>query len=155
MRANARVLRVDGDRAWLELADVAGGCGRCDEPGGCRSLQLSQAFGERGKVFALPVDFPVSAGDRVVISIPDGAPLGAALASYGLATLLLIVGAAIGSLLGSGARADLFALAGGVGGLVISWMINKTLPRSRTWRHRLRMELAREGDCWHSPQRLQ
>lgn len=155
MHANARVLRVEGDRAWLELADVAGGCGRCDEPGGCRSVQVSHAFGGPGKTFALPVSFPVSAGDRVVISIPDGAPLSAALASYGIATLLLIVGAAIGSVLATGARADLFALVGGVGGLLLAWTINRTLPRSRAWRHRLRMELAREGGCLNSPQRLQ
>lgn len=155
MQANARVVRVEDGRAWLELADVAGGCGRCDEPGGCRSVQMSQAFGVPGKVFALPTSLPVSAGDRVRISIPDGAPLSAALASYGLATLLLIAGAAIGSELGNGGRADLFALVGGGVGLLLAWSINKALPRSRTWRHRLRMELAREGDCLNSPQRLQ
>ena len=150
MQARARILRVDNEVAWLELADVAGGCGRCDEPGGCRSVQLAHAFGGAEKVFALPLSFPVMPGDQVVISIPDGAPLSAALAAYGLSTLLLLAGAAVGSLLGSDGRADLYGLIGGVAGLALAWWINKALPRSRNWRHRLRMELAPEGACVQS-----
>ncbi|MFP5402532.1 MAG: SoxR reducing system RseC family protein [Gammaproteobacteria bacterium] len=150
MQARARILRVDNEVAWLELADVAGGCGRCDEPGGCRSVQLAHAFGGAEKVFALPLSFPVKPGDQVVISIPDGAPLSAALAAYGLSTLLLLAGAAVGSLLGSDGRADLYGLIGGVAGLALAWWINKALPRSRNWRHRLRMELAPEGACVQS-----
>lgn len=154
MQARARILRVENDMAWLELADVAGGCGRCDEPGGCRSMQLAHAFGGAEKVFALPLSFPVKPGDQVVISIPDGAPLTAALAAYGLATLLLLAGAAVGSLLGGDGRADLYGLVGGVAGLALAWSINKALPRSRNWRHRLRMELAPEGACVQSLQTL-
>ena len=97
MQARARVLRVENELAWLEMSENAGGCGRCDEPGGCRSVQLAHAFGGAEKVFALPMSVPVKPGDKVVISIPDGAPLSAALAAYGLATVLLLVGAAIGS----------------------------------------------------------
>lgn len=155
MQARARVLRVEKDLAWFELSDTAGGCGRCDEPGGCRSVQVAHAFGGPEKVFALPMNFPVKVGDKVVISIPEGAPLTAALAAYGLATLLLLVGAAIGSFAGGDGRADLFGLVGGVAGLALAWSINKSLPRSRTWRHRLRMELAPEGACVQSPHSTQ
>ena len=154
MQARARILRVENDMAWLELAGVAGGCGRCDEPGGCRSMQLAHAFGGAEKVFALPLSFPVKPGDQVVISIPDGAPLTAALAAYGLATVLLLAGAAVGSLLGGDGRADLYGLVGGVAGLALAWSINRALPRSRNWRHRLRMELAPEGACVQSLQTL-
>ncbi len=155
MQARARVLRVEGDLAWLELSDSTGGCGRCDEPGGCRSVQVSHVFGGPEKVFALPVSFPVRAGDKVVISIPDGAPLSAAFAAYGLATLLLLAGAAMGSLLGATERQDLFGLIGALSGLALAWSINKTLPRSRNWRHRLRIELAPEGACLHPLQNPQ
>ena len=155
MQARARVLRVEKGLAWLELSDTAGGCGRCDEPGGCRSVQVSHVFGAPDKVFALPMSFPVKPGDKVVISIPDGAPLSAALAAYGLATLLLLAGAAIGSVLGGDGRADLFGLVGGVAGLALAWSINKALPRSRNWRHRLRMELAPEANCVQSLHSLQ
>jgi len=155
MQARARVLRVEDDLAWLEMSENAGGCGRCDEPGGCRSVQVSHAFGGPDKVFALPMSFPVKPGDKVVISIPDGAPLSAALAAYGLATLLLLAGAAIGSVLGGDGRADLFGLVGGVAGLALAWSINKALSRSRNWRHRLRMELAPEANCVQSLHSLQ
>lgn len=155
MQAAARVLRVENDLAWLELSERAGGCGRCDEPGGCHSVQIAHAFGGPEKVFALPVSFPVKAGDKVVINIPDGAPLTAALVAYGLATVLLLAGAAIGSLVGGETRADLFGLIGGVTGVALAWWINKALPRSRNWRHRLRLELAPEGACVQSRHTLQ
>ena len=155
MQARARVLRVENELAWLEMSENAGGCGRCDEPGGCRSVQLAHAFGGAEKVFALPMSVPVKPGDKVVISIPDLAPLSAALAAHGLATVLLLVGAAIGSMVGGDGRADLFGLVGGVAGLALAWWINKALPRSRIWRHRLRMELAPEGDCVQSLHSLQ
>ena len=58
MQARARVLRVEDDPAWHEMSENAGGCGRCDEPGGCRSVQLAHAFGGAGKGFALPVSVP-------------------------------------------------------------------------------------------------
>lgn len=150
MQARARVLRVEGRQAWLELAETAGGCGRCDEPGGCRSVQIHHAFGLPEKVFSLPVDFPVGPGDRVVISIPDGAPLSAALVAYGLGTVLLLLGAALGSLVAPDGRADLFGVIGGVAGLALAWLINRALPRSRRWRHRLRLELAPADHCVQS-----
>jgi sigma-E factor negative regulatory protein RseC len=118
-------------------------------------VQLTQVFGGPEKVFSLPISVPLKPGDKVVISIPDGAPLSAALAAYGLATVLLLVGAAIGSMLGWDGRGDLAGLIGGVAGLALAWWINKALPRSRNWRHRLRMELAPEGDCVQSRHSLQ
>ena len=102
----------------------------------------------------MPLSFPVKPGDQVVISIPDGAPLTAALAAYGLVSVLLLAGAAVGSLLGGDGRADLYGLVGGVAGLALAWSINRALPRSRNWRHRLRMELAPEGACVQSLQTL-
>lgn len=155
MQARARVLRVEGGEAFLELSETAGGCGRCDEPGGCRSVQITHAFGLPDKVFALPVDFPVKPGDKVLINIPDGAPLSVALVAYGLATVLLLVGAALGSLAAPDGRGDLFGLIGGGAGLFFAWLVNRTLPRSRSWRHRLRLELAPEAHCVQSLHSLQ
>ncbi|MGD9870738.1 MAG: SoxR reducing system RseC family protein [Thauera sp.] len=145
MQARARVLKVERGQAWLRLSEHTGGCGRCDEPGGCRSVQITHAFGLPREEFALPTDLPLKPGDSVVISIPDGAPLRAAFASYGLATVLLLLGAALGSQLGAEGRADLFGFFGAVLGLTLAWAINRVLPRSRSWRNRLRLELAPEG----------
>lgn len=149
MQAFATVLRVDAARAWLKLSDAGGGCGRCDEPGGCRSVQITQAFGLPRGEFALPAVAGVQAGDRVVITIPDGAPLQAALASYGLAVVLLLAGAALGSLLGG---SDLAAAVGAGLGLGLTVVLNWLLARSRNWRVRLRIELAPQPACVHSLQ---
>lgn len=155
MEARARILRVENGQAWLALTDKQGGCGRCDEPGGCGSVQIGHVFGLPKGELVLPVDDRFAVGDTVVISVPDGAPLRAALVSYGLATLLLVVGSACGSVIAAPVHADAFALGGGIAGLALAWGINRMLPRSRTWRRRLHMELAPEGDCSRRLQVLQ
>jgi len=147
MEARARILRIDNGQAWVKLSGKQGGCGRCDEPGGCGSVQISHAFGMPKDEFAMPVDSRFAVGDAVVIRIPDGAPLRAALVSYGLGTLLLLVGAALGSLAGGADRADAWGLAGAVAGLALAWGVNRVLPRSRSWRNSLSMELSVEEDC--------
>lgn len=152
MQARAQVLRVEGGQVWLKVADVGGGCGRCDEPGGCRSLQITQAFGAPKGEFVLPLSVLVQVGDRVLITIPDGAPLSAALASYGLATVLLVLGAAIGNGFAGSGEGDLFALVGAGAGLAVAWVLNRLLARSRNWRYRLRMELVPATACVHTLQ---
>lgn len=154
IQARARVLRVDGDQAWVKMTDSAGGCGRCDEPGGCRSVQITQAFGAGRREFRLPMRVPVAVGDEVVISIPDGAPLKVALASYGLATLLLLLGAALGTQLGGATHGDALALAGAALGLLLAWRANRLLMRSRLWREQMRMDLAPASACLHSFQEV-
>ena len=155
MQARARVLRVEGGQAWLKLSESTGGCGRCDEPGGCRSVQISHAFGLPKEEFVLPTGLDLKPGDSVLISIPEGAPLRAAFASYGLASLLLLLGAAVGNHLGGAVRADLYALIGALLGLGLAWAANRALPRSRNWRSRLHMELTREDECVRTLRPLQ
>ncbi len=147
MQARARVLRVERGKAWVKLSDKAGGCGRCDEPGGCRSMQITQALGAGKDEFALPLVPGIGPGDDVVISIPDGAALRAALASYGLATVLLVSGAGLGGLFADGRSGDTYALAGGLAGLLLAWATNRVLARSRNWRLGLRMDLASASAC--------
>lgn len=147
MEARARILRIEDGQAWVKLSGKQGGCGRCDEPGGCGSVQISHAFGMPRDEFPMPVDERFAVGDTVVIRIPDGAPLRAALVSYGLGTLLLLLGAALGSLAGGAQHGDAWGLAGAVGGLGLAWVVNRVLPRSRNWRNSLSMELSVEEDC--------
>ncbi|NLF54688.1 MAG: SoxR reducing system RseC family protein [Thauera phenolivorans] len=148
MEAFARVQRIDNDRVWLKVLDAGGGCGRCHEPGGCRSVQITQAFGLPRDEFALPRKDGVGVGDRVRIAIADGAPLRAALLSYGLGAALLLIGAAVGAGVTDG-NADLGAGAGALGGLALAVLFNRILPRSRTWRAGLQMEIAPETACLH------
>ena len=150
MQAMAQVLRVETGHAWLRVTDAGGGCGRCDEPGGCRSVQITQAFGLPKAEFVLPTALELRAGDKVVVSIPDGAPLKAALASYGLGVVLLVVGAALGEVWSADGAGDLGAALGGLAGLLLAFALNRVLFRSRNWRAQLRMELAAQAVCLQS-----
>ncbi|TAH42136.1 MAG: Fis family transcriptional regulator [Betaproteobacteria bacterium] len=147
MEAFARVQRVDGGRLWLKVSDTGGGCGRCDEPGGCRSVQIVHVFGKPATEFALPSYEGARVGDRVRIRIADGAPLRAALGSYGLAAALLVTGAAVGTALATGSESDLFGAIGAAAGLALAFVSNRLLVRSRRWRDGLSMEVVADGAC--------
>lgn len=151
MEAYARVQRIERGLAWLKISDNGAGCGRCDEPGGCRSVQITNAFGLARDEFSLPYGEGTKVGDRVLITIPDGAALRAALASYGLGVVLLLCGAAAGSTLGDAGAADLYGALGAVAGLALALLVNRLLARSRRWRGGLRMELVAEGACAQKP----
>ncbi|PKO56172.1 MAG: Fis family transcriptional regulator [Betaproteobacteria bacterium HGW-Betaproteobacteria-21] len=146
----AEVVRVDKGQAWVRISERQGGCGRCDEPGGCRSMRITDAFGAPKQVFVLPDPFGLHPGDRVSIAIPDGAPLRAALLSYGLGAGLMLAGAAAGNSLAGLAPGDLGAGLGALAGLGLAVMINRILARSRRWRGGLNMSLLRDqASCAH------
>ena len=147
IEAPAEVVRVAPGRVWVRLAAQAGGCGRCDEPGGCRSMKITQAFGGTDRLFALPDRLGLQPGERVRITMADGAPLGAALASYGLGAACAVLGALTGAALVSGAS-DAAAAAGALAGLALAYGANRVLMRSQHWRARLAMEVRRDdGHC--------
>lgn len=148
IEARAVVLSVEGDHAWVRIETRPGGCGRCDEPGGCRSAKLAYALKAPQDVFRVPDTIGAAPGDRVLIRMEDGAPLQGALASYGLGATLLVAGAALGHGLAAPGHEDAFALLGGVLGLVLAFAANRALHRSRRWRQALTMGLTRdESPC--------
>ena len=150
IEARAIVLRVAGERAWVRVIDRAGGCGRCDEPGGCRSTKIAYALKAPNEVFDVPNRIAAEAGEAVRIRIAEGAPLRGALASYGLGACLLLVGAAIGHSLAPAGGADAYALAGGVTGLAMAAVAGRVLLRSRSWRSALQVEMVRDPhECAH------
>lgn len=72
METFARVKRIEGAHALVEIDAAAGGCGRCDEPGGCRSSMLSHLFHQPCREFELPNDIGAREGDRVVVRLGEG-----------------------------------------------------------------------------------
>ena len=141
IEANGVVTRLAGEDAWVRVDPVAGGCGRCDEPGGCRSIGLAYALKGPDKLFRLRNRTGAQVGERVRVRVDDRMPLRSALATYGCGVALLIAGAAIGHSLSTPAAQDLFAAAGGAGGLAASFVLNQMLLRSRKWRHGLDVEM--------------
>lgn len=132
IEASAQVVAVAGDRMTVRVSERPGGCGRCDEPGGCRSAKLTHALGEPNAVFDVANPISARVGERVLIRIEDGAPLRGALASYGLGTILLLLGAVVGHSVGGG---DLTTFVGALSGLAGAVLFNRVLHRSRSWRH--------------------
>ncbi len=144
IEANGVVTRLDGADAWVRVGRSSGGCGRCDEPGGCRSIGLAYVLKTPDEEFRLPNRIDARVGDAVGIRIDERMPLRGAIATYGLGVVLLIAGAAIGHSLAPGAGEDLFAFTGGVGGLAAAIGVNRLLLRSGRWRRSLDVELAKD-----------
>lgn len=143
IEASAIVVAVEGDRARVRVSDRPGGCGRCDEPGGCRSAKLAYALGAPKEEFVLPNAVGARVGDRVVILMRDGSALRGALLSYGLGACLLLAGAALGHVIAVPGQEDGFALSGGMIGLLLTLGINRLLHRSRNWRALFAMDMVR------------
>lgn len=150
IEAEAEVVSVNEGRAHVRVLDRQDGCGRCDEPGGCRSVRVAYAIRPPRSEFSLPDSLGVAPGERVTLRMQDGAALGGALASYGLGAILLIAGAAAAFLLVPGAG-DMHALVGALAGLVLAVAANRLLHRSRRWRGALRIEMVRTSGraCVH------
>lgn len=147
IEARAVVVAVADGLARVRVLDRQEGCGRCDEPGGCRSTRLAYALRPPASEFSLPDTLGVRVGDEVALQLRDGASLRSALASYGLGAVLVIVGAAAGQW---HAGSDGAALAGAAGGLLVAWAVHRALHRSRRWRGALHIEMARPGaPCAH------
>ncbi len=148
IEAKAVVVKVDAGRAWIRVSDRQDGCGRCDEPGGCRSVKIAYALKPPNEVFSVPDTLGVAVGDRVRVYMHDGAPLLGALTSYGLGACLLLIGAASGHGLAPSGSEDSVALAGAILGLFAAFGLNRALHRSRRWRGALKIQLDRdEGPC--------
>lgn len=120
MEAVALVRRVEGDEAVVELVRTPGGCGRCDEPGGCRSGILARPMAAGCREFRLANAIGARAGDEVVVEIRDGSAGRGALIAYGAPVAGLVLGAAGGVAALAGIHPDLAGAAGALAGLAVA-----------------------------------
>lgn len=118
MEMQAEVTGVEEGYVLVKVSGE-GGCGRCNETGGCNSGVLTQIFGRKScRIFRLPNAIGAAVGDQVVLSVADGVTLKTALAVYMVPVLMVLLGAALGTWWGEGQ--DLPALAGLLAGLLLS-----------------------------------
>ncbi|MFA9438516.1 SoxR reducing system RseC family protein [Uliginosibacterium sp. sgz301328] len=111
MQVEAVVTRIDARQAIVKVVKTDGGCGRCDEPGGCRSAMLGEVLGPRCGEYAVDNVLAAAPGARVTLEVPDSAPLRAAVLAYLVPLLLMLCGAAVGQwLTGSDAWAAVGAM---------------------------------------------
>lgn len=152
IEAGAVVERTDGTYAWVRIEARSGGCGRCDEPGGCRSSGIAYAFSAPKTLFRLQNEIGAHVGDAVQLRMTEGAALRGALLSYGLGAALLILGAALGHGMALEAQADLGALAGGGAGLLVAIAVNRIFLRSARFRAGFSIRMAPATSCArHAP----
>ena len=140
IEARALVLRAEDGKAQLRLLEQQGGCGRCDEPGGCHAPQLLNMFKGGERIFTVDDSLGLQAGERVKIVIDEGTPLRAAWASYGAGTALVLACAAAGVWFAPAAWADSAAATGVVVGMVATaFILRRRALRtgSAAWRPRL------------------
>jgi sigma-E factor negative regulatory protein RseC len=97
------VLRVDGDLAWVECERGAP-CAMCPGRGACESAALSGAASRHRLRARCDMHRPAP-GSEVVVGIPAGALLRAALIAYAVPLASLLAGAGLGSMAGTAASA--------------------------------------------------
>jgi positive regulator of sigma E activity len=129
MDQDAIVARIEGDHAYVEVGGAGAGCGRCYETGGCQSGILGQMFSSKPRLFRIANQIGAAPGDHVVVRVAGGATLRAALRTYLLPALFLLLGAVAGTVLGE--NSDAAAALGALSGLAIGVLAGLTLRRAR------------------------
>lgn len=113
MRVEGTVMDVRKDRAVVSVTRV-GGCGRCNEPGGCGGGQASC------EQYNLSNPAKASPGQRVEIELPEGGAFKAALLAYLLPVVGMFLAVALGQSLNWAEVPQFLAcLAGGAFGLLL------------------------------------
>lgn len=110
----ARIRRTEGDTAWV-VSEAPSSCGACAGKG-CGSSVFARFWHADAAEYPVANPIGASAGEAVVIGLPDGALLHAALASYGVTLLMLLVCAVLGKYFAG----EPGAIIGGLSGLALA-----------------------------------
>lgn len=112
---------VSGLENGMAVVDVArtSGCGRCHEEGGCGGV-MGGTSACATRQYRVPNTIQARVGDVVMLCVPEGVVLKAALTSYGVCALLTIGGAALATASGGG---DGLAVVGALAGLSLGLLL--------------------------------
>ena len=112
----ATVVRVDGDIVWVRCESQRG-CPRCAEGRGCGGGVLGKLLGDRLRmVRAARGDFPLSAGESVVIGLAETALVRASVAMYLIPLLTMLAAAVVAWRVGG--ESEAWAISGGLVGFL-------------------------------------
>lgn len=109
-QCEAVVVAASGGEVWVEVPARAPVCGSCETEDACRSSLLGQGNGPRR--YRLDNRIGARVGDRVQLTVAEGAVWRASLMSYVVPLLLAIGGAIIGQFVAGDVWAVLGMLAG-------------------------------------------
>lgn len=110
------VVRVDGERAWVET-ERRSSCGDCSAQAGCGHALLGKTFGRRFTEVQVVNKADLKPGECVILGVREDALLKSSFAVYLIPLLGLLLGALVGATAVPG-MGDLAALLGGVAGFV-------------------------------------
>lgn len=79
--------------------EVHGGCGRCNEPGGCGGVSLAQPLCSKSKSMVVSDPIGLSVGDKVRVAIPDDFLSRGVTRTYVVSLVLFFAGSLLGAAL--------------------------------------------------------
>ena len=88
------VVAVEGHSAWIETKRTSA-CDQCDASVGCGTSTLSKTFGIKQPRIRISNTFDARIGERIVVGLPQGRVVGAALIAY-LLPILGLIAVAVG-----------------------------------------------------------
>lgn len=108
--------------------EVSGGCGRCQETGGCGGVSIAQPLCSTPKTLLVADELGVQVGDKVLVAIPDALLSQGITRAYLIPLILLFFGSALGAILLPSLTPqqwqltpDIGAIAGAGIGLIAAW----------------------------------
>lgn len=126
-RCDAVVIKTADAEVWLEVAGRAPICGQCKTADTCQNSLLGLSAAPRR--YRLENRIGARVGERVSLTVAEGAVWRASLASYVLPLLLALAGAVVGQTAGG---SDAGALLGLLAGLAIGLaLLRRTELRAR------------------------
>lgn len=110
----ARVIRLENDDAWV-VSEAPTSCGACGG-NGCGSSVFARLWHPKEPEYRVANPIGAVAGEEVVVGLPEGVLLRAALMAYGLPLVLVLGGAGAGQAI----YGEPGAMAGGLCGLLLA-----------------------------------
>jgi sigma-E factor negative regulatory protein RseC len=123
------VVAAEGAYAWVETERRAA-CGGCQFGGQCGTGALGTLFGRRAVRLQTLNRIDARPGERVVVSVEEGALTRGAVAAYAVPLVGLLLGAGLGELLGNRlglGQVDLAAAALGAAGLLSGLLLGRQM----------------------------
>lgn len=142
----ARIIAVDGDTAWLEPEQTTA-CGSCHSAAVCGAKPGSARLVARR--FSMRNDHDFQVGERIVVGTSEDTLRRAALTTYGIPLLLMLVAGITAQKLGGGdlgaALATLAGLAVGLG--LVRLKSQRAANRGELAPHYLRRASGSDAEC--------
>jgi len=130
----ATVVETSEQLAWIETSS-SGACGHCSAKQGCGTATLQKWFNRHPNRLQVENACQASAGDQVIVGIPEHALLKGSFLIYMLPVLVLILGAMLGAwlfqLYGWWSR-DALSIIFGLTGLFSSFLLLRAYISGRT-----------------------